>query len=177
MEHASLDGQGYPPSCHEILWETPFRLSLLFAVSFSALSNILSLIFYSVSALLSWTLFPTLYSPSLPLLHPYNSAPSLAVFHHTFLCFSISLSPQEMQIGSSLSIRNAFLMSNKWINTTKALGVCVASMCMWETVWACLCEALGEARILKWYNLGCFQPCTHKQSTQTVTQIRKRVLL
>lgn len=141
--------------------------------SSSPFSSQLSLTF--CSPYLTWCLPDSLISfsnpllpPSLSLPQPYNSALfSCRISPHFSLFLYLTL-PQEMQIASSLSIRNAFLMSNKWINTTKALRVCVASMCMWETVWACLCKALGGAPVLKWYSLGCFQQCDMRTHTHKV---------
>lgn len=124
----------------------------------SQLSNILSLLFYWLPCSLV-VLYVFLANP---LLSASLSSPSLLFCPFSYSRFTILLFlhlslPQEMQIGSSSRIRNTFLMSNKWINTTKNLH----SLCEYVHVGDHLCKALRGGWLLKWYNLGCFQPGAH----------------
>lgn len=111
---------------------------------------------FNSSCLSSWWFliltFCSSFSPPCPLLlssfptthsHPPPPPPICIILHQLGLFFH-NTTLQKFRQDLTPSFRNAFLMRNKWINTTKAIRVCVSlnvvNVCLCE----CMCVSLQE---------------------------------
>lgn len=109
---------------------------------------------FNSSCLSSWWFliltFCSSFSPPCPLLlssfpttHSHPPPPICIILHQLGLFFH-NTTLQKFRQDLTPSFRNAFLMRNKWINTTKAIRVCVSlnvvNVCLCE----CMCVSLQE---------------------------------
>lgn len=110
---------------------------------------------FNSSCLSSWWFliltFCSSFSPPCPLLlssfpttHSHPHPPPICIILHQLGLFFHNTTLQKFRQDLTPSFRNAFLMRNKWINTTKAIRVCVSlnvvNVCLCE----CMCVSLQE---------------------------------